>query len=281
MLISSRPGSLTADRSVGITSATDSKLSSPLSSPHRTTTGRLDGDLHHVAPSVGRWKHGAMDIVSTPDILEAIATGLQDWRKLAQPIVARYHTPDPVRGAAFVAAVAQAAVTVGQDPEIRLGRGVVDLALSTPGDKGGRWVTAQDIELGRTISKLAREHGLTALPGEVTQLELALDTADDTAVSPFWSALLTGAPDHVVGDTVLDPTNRVPSVWFQATDAHPPPRQRWHIDLWLAPEVADDRIAAAVAAGGTVVDASEAPSFTVLADPEGNKVCVCTALDRD
>ena len=24
-----------------------------------------------------------------------------------------------------------------------------------------------------------------------------------------------------------------------------------------------------------------APSFTVLADPDGNKVCVCTALDRD
>ena len=35
-----------------------------------------------------------------------------------------------------------------------------------------------------------------------------------------------------------------------------------------------------VAAGGTVVDDSEAPSFTVLADPDGNKVCVCTFLDR-
>ena len=33
-------------------------------------------------------------------------------------------------------------------------------------------------------------------------------------------------------------------------------------------------------AGGTVVDDSEAPSFTVLADPDGNKVCVCTFLDR-
>ena len=53
-----------------------------------------------------------------------------------------------------------------------------------------------------------------------------------------------------------------------------------HIDLWVAPEVADARIAAAIAAGGTVVDDSEAPSFTVLADLEGNKVCVCTFLDR-
>ena len=36
-----------------------------------------------------------------------------------------------------------------------------------------------------------------------------------------------------------------------------------------------------MAAGGTVVDDSAAPSFTVLADPEGNKVCICTALDRE
>jgi len=44
--------------------------------------------------------------------------------------------------------------------------------------------------------------------------------------------------------------------------------------------VADERITAAVASGGSVVDDSEAPSFTVLADPDGNKVCVCTCLER-
>jgi 4a-hydroxytetrahydrobiopterin dehydratase len=73
----------------------------------------------------------------------------------------------------------------------------------------------------------------------------------------------------------------VPNVWFQKTGPHRLPRQRWHIDLWLAPEVAAERIAAAVAAGGALVSDAGAPSFTVLADPDGNKVCVCTALDRD
>ena len=38
----------------------------------------------------------------------------------------------------------------------------------------------------------------------------------------------------------------------------------------MAPEVADRRIAAAVAAGGTVVDDSNAPSLTVIADQDGN-----------
>jgi 4a-hydroxytetrahydrobiopterin dehydratase len=115
----------------------------------------------------------------------------------------------------------------------------------------------------------------------VTQVELGLDTADDRRAGPFWSALLTGSPDNQIDETVLDPTGRVPNVWFQPTDAHETPRQRWHLDVWLAAEVADERIAAALAAGGTLVDDSGAPSFTVLADPEGNKVCVCTCLDRD
>jgi 4a-hydroxytetrahydrobiopterin dehydratase len=43
----------------------------------------------------------------------------------------------------------------------------------------------------------------------------------------------------------------------------------------VAPEVAEQRIAAAVAAGGTVVDDSDAPSLTVIADQDGNKGVVC------
>ncbi len=97
---------------------------------------------------------------------------------------------------------------------------------------------------------------------------------------PFWSALLTGSPDHTIYDSVFDPTGRVPSLWFQPTEPHETPRQRWHFDVWLAPEVTGQRIAAAVAAGGRVVD-DGSDSFTVLADPEGNRVCVCSQRGRD
>ena len=43
----------------------------------------------------------------------------------------------------------------------------------------------------------------------------------------------------------------------------------------MAPEVAEQRIAAAVAAGETVVDDSNAPSLTVIVDQDGNKGIVC------
>ncbi len=100
------------------------------------------------------------------------------------------------------------------------------------------------------------------------------------ALGPFWAVLLTGSAESLHGDDVVDPGGRVPLLWFQDTDAHETPRQRFHVDLWVPHDVAEERIAAAVAAGGRVVDDSHKPSFVVLADPEGNKACVCTILGR-
>ncbi|UQX89531.1 4a-hydroxytetrahydrobiopterin dehydratase [Jatrophihabitans telluris] len=217
-----------------------------------------------------------MDTLSNEQIAQA---GLDDWRKLAQALHARYRIADFNAGAAFIAAVAQAAEAANHHPDLKMTYGVIDVSLCT--HEKGYWVTAKDIELARTISELARQAGMTPEPSAVTQLELALDTADEDALGPFWSALLTGSSKNKIFDSVFDPTGRVPSLWFQATSPHDTPRQRWHFDLWLAPESAAERISAAVAAGGTVVDDEAAPSFTVLADPDGNRVCVCTSLDRD
>jgi 4a-hydroxytetrahydrobiopterin dehydratase len=214
--------------------------------------------------------------LSAQDVLDA---GLDDWRKLAQALHARYRIADFTAGAAFVAAVAEAAEAAGHHPDLKIIRGVVDVSLGTQED--GLWVTQQDIDLAEKISQIARQQGLTPEPAAVAQLEIALDTVHEDRVAPFWSVLLTGSADNMIYGSVLDPATRVPNVWFQGTDEHQTPRQRWHFDLWLAPEAAADRIWAAVAAGGSVVDDSQAPSFTVLADPDGNRVCVCTCLERD
>jgi 4a-hydroxytetrahydrobiopterin dehydratase len=214
--------------------------------------------------------------LSTQEILDA---GLDDWRKLAQALHARYRIADFTAGAAFVAAVAAAAESAGHHPEVKMTRGVVDVSLCTHED--GLWVTQADVDMARKISDIARQQGLEPEPIGVAQLEIALDTAHEAGVAPFWSVLLTGSPGNKIYDSVFDPTNRVPSLWFQGTGEHETPRQRWHFDLWLAPEVAQERVMAAVAQGGSIIDDSQAPSFTVLADPDGNKVCVCTFLDRD
>jgi 4a-hydroxytetrahydrobiopterin dehydratase len=54
-----------------------------------------------------------------------------------------------------------------------------------------------------------------------------------------------------------------------------------HFDITVAHDEAEARVRAAVAAGGRLVNDSFAPSFWVLADAEGNEVCVCTWAGRD
>jgi 4a-hydroxytetrahydrobiopterin dehydratase len=214
-----------------------------------------------------------MERLGNEQIAEA---GLVDWRKLAQGLHARFLIPDYATAAGFLLALAQ--LPDGPRADVRLSNGALDVSVGTRED--GRWVTPADVELARAITDVARDQGLPGAPGMVTQLELALDTAAEDRVGPFWAALLTGAAENKIYDSVFDPSDRVPSLWFQPTDEHEPPRQRWHFDLWLAPEVVDERIAAAVGAGGTVVYDAEAPAFTVLADPDGNRVCVCCSLGR-
>jgi 4a-hydroxytetrahydrobiopterin dehydratase len=45
-------------------------------------------------------------------------------------------------------------------------------------------------------------------------------------------------------------------------------------------ELAEERVAAAIAAGGRLVTVEYARSWWVLADAEGNEACVCTWQDR-
>lgn len=215
-----------------------------------------------------------MEKLTSKQVLEA---ELADWRQLAQGIHARFRTGDFGAGLTFVTAVTEAAEAANHHPDVSLTYPCVDVKLISHDVSA---VTRRDIDLARRISEIAREQGIGAEPGALNELELALDTADLAAVGPFWAALLTGSTDSLQGDDIADPSGRLPLLWFQGTDAHQTPRQRFHVDLWVPHDVAEDRIAAAVAAGGRVVDDQQAPSFVVLADPEGNKACVCTVLDR-
>ncbi len=231
-----------------------------------------------------------MDMLTGEQIADAKLT---DWRKLGQGLHARYAVGGFGAGVRFIAAVGEAGDALGHHPRVAMGDGYIDFKLISHDavyrDGEGaehvvEWVTQQDIDLARRITDIAAEHAVEADPAGITAIELALDTAHASAIAPVWAALLTGGVDAKgrgsIGDDVRDATARVPILWFQETDEHETPRQRFHIDVWVPGEVAEQRVAAAVAAGGIVVDDSQAPSYTVIADQDGNKACVCTALTR-
>lgn len=215
--------------------------------------------------------------MATLTVSDILGAGLDDWRLLAQGLHARYRTKSFVKGLEFVTAVTALAEEAGHHPDVTLTYPHVDLALIS--HDVGR-ITDRDLKLAHSITQLAAEMGIEAQPHAVAQFELALDTADVARIGPFWAALLTGKADALSGDEIVDKGGRVPTMWFQPTEANDTPRQRFHVDVWLPHDIADQRISAAIDAGGSLVSAERAPAFTVLADAEGNKVCVCTCLER-
>lgn len=202
--------------------------------------------------------------------------GLDGWRYVLNKLVVRYETGDFSTGAALVTKIAEAADEANHHPDVDLRYPHVTVSLSSH-DVGA--VTARDIRLARTISELAAEAGVSAAAHAPDVLELALDTPDHEAVKPFWQALLGYEPRN--DDDLRDGADRTPSLWFQKTDSDAPDRQRWHLDVSVPHDVAEARIQAAIDAGGTLVDDSAAPAFWVLADPEGNRSCICTWQSRD
>jgi 4a-hydroxytetrahydrobiopterin dehydratase len=152
------------------------------------------------------------------------------------------------------------------------------------------WVTPRDVELARQISALAEEFRLSTQAGvgddeqSVQALEIAIDVLDGAKVRPFWKTVL-GYVDQPgpVGPMhgLIDPRGQGPAFWFQQMDEPRPQRNRVHFDVSVPHDQAHQRLQDAIAAGGTLVSDAEAPAFWVLADPEGNEVCVCTWQGRD
>jgi 4a-hydroxytetrahydrobiopterin dehydratase len=224
------------------------------------------------------------------DMLEGeqiAAAELTDWRKLAQGLHARYLVEDFGAGVRFVAAVGEAGDALGHHPRVSIGKGYVDLKLVSDDaiyrDGEGtehvvEWVTQQDVDLARRISAIAADQKAQAAPASVSELELGLDTARSATIAPVWAALLTGNPEAqgrgTPGDEIRDAMGRVPNLWFGEETSG----QRFHVEVYVAPEAAEQRIAAAVAAGGTIVDDSEAPGLTVIADQDGNEGIVCVDM---
>ena len=158
-------------------------------------------------------------------------------------------------------------VTTGRDPWLahRIDSALAGLGLTSGGATSGGATSAGS-------------------PRPVQVLELAIDAMDIPAIRPFWKAVLGYAdePGSDGGlDAIVDPAGQLPAIWFQQMDSPRPQRNRIHLDITVAHDEAGPRVHAALAAGGRLVDDSFAPSYWVMADPEGNEACVCTWTDRN
>lgn len=164
----------------------------------------------------------------------------------------------------------------------------VELTLQSPDHAA---VTDLDAALARRISEALREAKLTTDPGadvdrphSVQLLELAIDALDIASIRPFWKAVF-GYVDEAGSDgptdPLIDPGFLGPPIWFQQMDKERPQRNRIHFDLCVPHDEAPRRVEAALTAGGRLLSDRRAPAFWVLADPEGNEICVTTWQGRE
>lgn len=133
------------------------------------------------------------------------------------------------------------------------------------------------VDQARTISATARAHGAVADRAAVQEVQLAIAAQPATLDVGFWRAVLGYAP--LAEDNAVDPLGHGSTFWMQELDPEKPLRHAMHLDVSLAREEAEARVAAAVAAGGRVVDDSEVPAAWILSDRAGNRVCVAAWPD--
>jgi 4a-hydroxytetrahydrobiopterin dehydratase len=203
------------------------------------------------------------------------------WRVVLDRLHATFATGSFGAGVELVRRIGAAADAADHHPDVDLRYPAVHVALVSHDARG---LTTRDVALAARISAIADELGVAGSPGAPQELEIAVDALDVPAVVPFWRAVLgyedEPAPADDASPALVDPAGRGPAVWFQQMDAPRPQRNRIHVDVSVPHDVAEERVRAALAAGGRLVSDANAPAWWVLADPEGNEACVTTWQGR-
>lgn len=200
------------------------------------------------------------------------ADGVEDWVVLHGGPTAVFRVGSLADAARLAEAIA-GLPDLGPKTTLTLAASQVVVRLN----RGVYRIGPADLEAARRISAVAREHGATADRAATQEVQLAVAAKPDLIDGAFWRAVLGYEP--LADDNAVDPLGIASAVWMQDIDPAKPLRHAMHVDVSLAREAAEDRLRAAVAAGGRIVDASNAPGSWILADRSGNKVCIAAWPD--
>jgi len=201
------------------------------------------------------------------------AEGLEDWVVLHGGATAVFRVDSLQAAATLAQAVAEVHGLAGSGGLLTLADDCLTVRLTRD-----LWMLEQrHVELARVVSAVAKSYGATADRAAVQEVQLAVAAKPDEIDVGFWRAVLGYAP--MSDDNAVDPLGHGTTVWVQELEDDKPLRHAMHLDVSVAREHAEARFAAAVAAGGRVVDDSGAPVAWILADRAGNKGCIAAWPD--
>jgi 4a-hydroxytetrahydrobiopterin dehydratase len=199
--------------------------------------------------------------------------GVEDWRVLFWGAHVYYATTSFAQAAALVAAIADVVEEVGHEPDIDVRPHGVTIRTFSRVDGA---LSPIDAVLAAAVSRAARGLGLEPDPTHLQTVGIAVAQGAGVDTRPFWAAAL-GYEDNGDEDAT-DPLRRGPHLWFHPLDPAKPGRGRTHIDVSVPRDVAEARVAAAVAAGGRIAR-SNAPHWWTIASPDNHGIDVAAWAD--
>ncbi len=181
------------------------------------------------------------------------AEGVDDWVVLHGGATAVFRVPSLRSAAQLAEAITQVPGLEGSAALLT----IADDGLSVRLSRGVFRVEERHIDLARAVSAVARSLGAVADRTGVHEVHLAIAAKPDAVDVGFWRAVLGYARQD--DDNAIDPLGHGSTVWMQELDPDKPLRHAMHVDVSVAREHAEARVAAALAAGGRIVERRRRP----------------------
>ncbi|MFJ6651898.1 VOC family protein [Microbacterium sp. NPDC091313] len=204
------------------------------------------------------------------------APGVADWRVVSSGVTALFTASSMREATQLVAPIADAAERFDVLPDVDLRPEAVVVRVP-PWAHGG--IPAATPGFAAAVSEAAAACGLRADPSAIRSLSIYVAQHSEVDVRPFFLAALGYVP---VGETdAIDALRIAPDLAFNPLTGDSPRRGRTHLDVFVPASEAQARVDAALAAGGRLVDDSQAPAFWTLASPDNHGVDIASWLDTD
>lgn len=201
------------------------------------------------------------------------AEGVGDWAVLHGGATAVYRVRSLGEAVRLADAIANAPGIAGAGVLLTIADAHVTIRLTRD-----LWaLESRHVALARAVSAVARERGAVPDRAAIQEVQLAVAAKPAAIDVGFWRAVLGYVP--MADDSAVDPLGHGSTVWMQALDEGKALRHAMHLDVSVAREHVEARLEAAIAAGGRIVDDSQAPAHWTLSDRAGNRVCICAWPD--
>lgn len=144
-------------------------------------------------------------------------------------------------------------------------------------------LTDRDVKFATEVDRLIEELELKRQPKKIARSHMVLVSPDVQAILPFWQALLNFKESNRDDSDgmLVDKSDVLPPIRFhQRPDASTPEDDlsrsgvpvSMHTDVFVPADLAEERMQAAIAAGGKLISEGDAPAMWELADLDGNRV---------